>query len=402
MPELSLHSVSRRELLTFLYKYRRRLLRAFFIPLVLSIILSFLPTPRYQAESILIVRLGSEYVYQPEVESNANGPQPAIPFDRDQIFKSEVAILSSDDLHRQVVEMIGVDRLFPDMAHPTGFAAVTASVRTAIMRTFQAIGFVEEEQLTPEQIQRKRVARGVERFDKYLDILLQKESAVISVTFEHKDDLVATQTLESLLKLYFDKHKQLYFEPRTPLVEAQLQAKREQAQAAEKAVEDFKREHHIYSFDDQRAELLRQRGEAQAQAATIISAGLDQKIAGFDDLLSRLGAQEAKLKELQDAEKIAADSLSLYSQKLDAARAYDDLQRQRADSVRVIQPPIASPEPKSWQGLIILGGFFVAIISVLAAAAYTEFSRHGFLTPEQIERALGLPVLAVVPLLKRA
>src|SRR5271155_4419985 len=99
---------SRREFLIFFYKYRTRLLISFLLPLAIAVAVSFIPTPRYQATSVLIVRLGSEYVYRPEV-GNGQGGDPTIPFENEQIFKSEVAILSSEDLHRQVINAIGVD-----------------------------------------------------------------------------------------------------------------------------------------------------------------------------------------------------------------------------------------------------------------------------------------------------
>ncbi len=116
------HGVTKRELLIFLYKYRRRLFLSFLIPFLVCVLISFIPTPRYKSSNSLIVRLGSEYVYQPEVANNDNGTNTAIPFNPSQIFKSEVAILNSEDLHGQVKKqsvLIGsIHKLFRQLSLP--------------------------------------------------------------------------------------------------------------------------------------------------------------------------------------------------------------------------------------------------------------------------------------------
>lgn len=349
---------TRRELLIFVYKYRLRLAVAFLIPFVIFTALSFIPSPRYRAESVLIVRLGSEYVYQPETGNNQNSANPTIPFDREQIAKSEVAILESEDLHRKTLESIGADILYPGQT----------------------------------------LAKAVTSFNKRFDILLKRESAVIELSYEHKDASLATQVLENLLKFYFEKRKQLYLEPRMELAEAQMRATRSHALEAEQALADFKRAHKIYSLSDERAELLHQRADVQKELTVVYNAGLKRKLQYYNEKLDGLDALEREYDRLVKEAKIADDSYSLYSHRRDEAKAYEDVQRERIGSVRIIQPPITQAEPKKLQPLILLGGFFFSLLCMVGVAAVTEFAKRGYLTPEQIERHLSLPVLAVIPL----
>jgi uncharacterized protein involved in exopolysaccharide biosynthesis len=361
------NAVSKRELILFLCKYRKRLLTAFFVPLLLCLVISLFVTPHYKAYSVLIVRLGSEYIYQPEIGNAVSNPAPAIPFNQEQIFKSEVAILGSEDLHAQVINAIGIDTLFPNL--------IAAS---------------ESQQL----------AEAVEQFNKHFNIFLEKESAVIDISFEHKDRALAIKALDTLLSLYMDKRKQLYLEPRAKLAEAEAQSRHEQALKAGLATEDYKRKHNIYSLETQRLQLLAQRNEVQKQSVNISNAGLESKLANFTRQLDQLDKEEREFNALEAEAQIAEDSYRLYSHKLDEAKAYENIQHSRADSVRVIQPPTAPSRPQHLRLLIILGGFFLALLSVLTTAAATEFLRNGFLTPEQIERHLELPVLSVMPFYK--
>ena len=387
MEDRALQDISMRELLVFYYRYRARLMAAFFLPFIVIVALSFLPDARFEAGSVLIVRMGSEYVYQPEVANNKYGPGNAIPFDRDQIFKSEVAILDSDDLHMQVIRAIGLEKLYPRLAETTLFDRIS----------WWSAGLVGDAP-THEQIEQRRYAKALLKFDRRLDIKLEKESAVINVTFEHPDAAIAVAVLDELLKLYLEKRKQLYLEPRLDLAATQLDATHQKALDAERAVDDFKKKHKIYSLPDQRAELLQARSEVDKARATVSSPALEGKIAYYNRELDQLDAQEREFDRLQHEKQIAEDEYAQATHKLNEASAFDELEKERAGSVRIIQPPSAPPEPKPLQLLIILAGFFISLLSVLGMAALTEFLDGGFLTPERLERKTGLPVLAVLSL----
>ena len=374
-------SVSIRELLAFYYKYRLRLALAFFVPVAAAVILSFIPTPRYQANSVLIVRMGSEYVYQPEVGANRSGPQATIPFDRDQIFKSEVAILKSASLHEEAIKLVGLERIYPDIAHPTAFLSIARG----------AFALGAEAGAAP-------LAKAVAQFGRRFDVRLEKDSAVINLAFEHPDAAVAAETLNALLKLYMEKRKQLYQESRVDFAASELETIHEKAIEAGQAVENFKRRNKIYSLAEQRAALLSARSEADRAQATIISPALEEKVAYYNRQLDRLDAMEREYNRLQHDRQIAEDEYALASHKLNEARAFENLERERAGSVRIIQPPTVPAEPNNLQMKIILAGLVLALFSLLGTAALTEYLDSAFVTPEKLERGLGVPVLGVISL----
>ncbi len=170
--------------------------------------------------------------------------------------------------------------------------------------------------------------------------------------------------------------------------------------AAQAAVENFKREHKIYSLADQRTQLLASREEVRKQMMTVSNPALEDKLADITRQLDDLDALERQYNVLQQNLQMANDEYSLYTHKLDEAQAYDNLERARAGSVRVVQQPAAPAEPKRLQSIILLAGFFLSLVITVLVAALTEFSRSGFLTPERLERNLGLPILAALPLRK--
>ncbi len=362
-------SLSFRSLLAFFFKNHRKILLVFCVPFALALVLSLMITPRYKALSILTVRLGSEFVYQPEMSAGQQaGGQQTIPFDRDQIFKAEVAILGSADLHEQVIKEIGVDTLFP--------------------------GLMDSDD--SEEDKREALARAVSAFDRKFSVNLEKESSVITISYEHKSASMAAQVLDVLLKNYMEKRKNLYQESRVDLATTQAEDAHKRAIAAGEALESFKRVNNIISFDSERQALLQQKTELEKQSASIKSVNLESKLADVRWKLANLNKKEAEFNSLTHDSTVAQDEYTVFARRLSEARAYEDLERERLGSVRVIQPPSAPAEPKSLRAVVIAIGFVFSVLMAAVALIALDMFSSTFITPEQLEKAIGLPVLATI------
>jgi len=361
-----------RNLLAFFFKNHQKILLAFIVPFILAVLVSFVPTPRYKASSVLTVRLGSEFVYQPEIGSGQNAQQQTIPYDRDQIFKAEVAILGSDDLHEQVIDAIGINALFPNL----------------------------EADDDSDEARRILIANAITAFDKRFDVNLEKESSVITITYEHKSAVMAAKVLDVLLNLYMEKRRSLFQESRVDLAANQVEEAHKRALSAGKALETFKRNHKIISFEGERAALLQQKADLERQNASINSANLDSKLGNVNMKLAALNKDEAEFNALTHSNTVAEEEYSIFAHRLSEARAYEDLERERLGSIRVIQPPSTPAEPRSLQAAIIAVGFLFSSLMAAMVMIMLDMFSSTFMTPEQLERAIGLPVLATISLQK--
>lgn len=146
-----------------------------------------------------------------------------------------------------------------------------------------------------------------------------------------------------MLKLYLEKRKDLYLEPRLQLAKDQMIAAQKKAKSAAQAVDNFKRNHQAHSLEAQRANLLAARSEIEKQRTTLDNIQLDQKAEYYSSQLSKLDEQEHSFTALLNEAKIADEEYALATHKVSEARAFDDLSRERVGSVRVIQPPTVSP-----------------------------------------------------------
>lgn len=285
-----------------------------------------------------------------------------------------------------MIKAVGVDTLFPDMY------GVVSWLRGKINNLLVWAGI--EDRPAPEEAARIQLAHAVAIFDKRFDIQLDKESAVISVSFTNRDAAIAAHALDTLLKLYMEKRRAIYLEPRAELARAAMEKSRAQAAAAEHALQQFKRRHKIYSLVDERALLLARRDKDEERASLVTSEGLESRVADDNAQLEKIDSLERDFNVLQKEAVNAEDAYALYSRKYDEALAFEAMEHRRLDSVRVAQSPIVPAEPGYIRLWIMLAGTFLSIVSLFAAVAVTRFMKHSFFTVEEVEETTELKVIA--------
>ncbi len=225
------HDPALREYFTMLSRRKLTVLVVFLITTVSVAVGAYLTPPLFTASASLIVKYGREFVYRPEV-GDAGSPKA---LDLAEIVNSEVEILRSRDLARQVVEEIGVGRLYPDL--------------------------LDEPDLTPERV----LAIAVGAFQGDLDVTAVFDSSIIRVAFESPDAPVAAQAVNLLVEKFKDKHLEIFSEKKADFLETQLEKHREQLAEAENALQSFRREHGIHEIEGQKNALLEQRVQVESE-----------------------------------------------------------------------------------------------------------------------------------------
>jgi uncharacterized protein involved in exopolysaccharide biosynthesis len=180
--------------------------------------------PVFEAVSSLLVRMGREYVYRPEVGRAETARTPSL----SEIVNSEVEILASRDLAELVVVALGVEKLYPDLL---------------------ALGL--DQVVTRE--------KAVLRFRQATSVRAVLESSVIKVAYEHQVPQVAADAVNLLVERFRDKHVEVFGEERSGGLEDQMKAQRAGLTHAEEALAEFKRANGVFDLDEQRRLLLGQR-----------------------------------------------------------------------------------------------------------------------------------------------
>ncbi len=220
-----------RDLLTILFKHKTKMIAVFFGIVVAVALVSFLLPPTYEAKSSLLVKFGREYLYHPEVGDKSPMVSLGQLSQDETLVNSEIEILTNRDLMEKVIGVVGVKKLYPDIAGRTYSHGVT-----------------------PKDV-------AIVRFGRKLTVEGVKKSNVINVGFQHKDPYLAAQVVNLLLDNFKEKHLQVYSGAKSSFLERQLAEYRQKLKASEDALQAFKQGQAVYSLDEQRNLMLRQRVE---------------------------------------------------------------------------------------------------------------------------------------------
>jgi uncharacterized protein involved in exopolysaccharide biosynthesis len=279
MEQQSMSPIQIRALLYIIKKHRWKIVTLFLSTVITVAIGSLLATPIYQASAQLLVKPGREDVYV-----SPTGNSPAI-IGRDfqgEKLKSEIAILTSLNLVMELVNKVGLDRLFdfPD--------------RTIKAKIF---GDKSKPEVPSLQIAYKAVSDS-------LDASAVQGSNVINVSFSWPDPVIAAKVVNTLVDLYLVKHLEVHANPRTyDLLKEQSTEWKDKLAKSEEALEEFKRKNSITSLAQQRTMLLDRLSGAEAvnkQTEGEIQETL-QMIATLESQLSNL-AQNVELQETVNKE----------------------------------------------------------------------------------------------------
>jgi uncharacterized protein involved in exopolysaccharide biosynthesis len=438
-----------------------------------------LATPLYQAEADLYVKFGRDTSSGVNISSGAG--QADAGTDDENILNSLIELLTSDRLAEEVIQKIGLAKLYPAIhAKPPWYGTPMGA----------AVRKMTEHMLTVKTV---------------------PNSNIIRLLYDHPDPQLAARVVNLLVDKFTERELRILRDPQSTFLQNQLDHFREILRQAEGNLERFKRQSGISSLDEQRSLLLKQRGDIesniaanhaqvaelehrtqalatdlhkmspdlrlfdddinaqsqllqlQVQRQTLLNdyrpdsravANVDQQItaldrmaaqgdtklqkempntsyqeidvdlnsaaaqstgliaaqrilvAQHDDLDRRIAALDAndrKLRDLTRQYQIADLNYRTYFQNVQDAHIADDLNRQKITTISMIQPvgiPDITTYPKI--PLMLVVSSVLSILLAVTLAFVREAFEERLNLPLQVERILGIPVLASLPRLERS
>ena len=153
-----------------------------------------------------------------------------IAFNQEEAINSEINILTSQDIIERVIKTIRLENIYPDLAKnpPSRMTPMEAAVTA---------------------FQKKLTAEGI------------KKSSVIEVSFQHKDPKVAARAVNLLVDFFKEKHLAVHSGTESTFLESQTDLYEQELKNSENRLEAFRQKNRVFSLDEQRSLLLKQRTE---------------------------------------------------------------------------------------------------------------------------------------------
>ncbi|MDT7950098.1 MAG: hypothetical protein RQ966_01195 [Acetobacteraceae bacterium] len=302
--------VSAREMAAIALRHRWKIAVAFLLPPVIAVALVILLPKTYRAQSDIMVKTGREYMAQGDLESaNLTAPTST----KQEGINSEIALLTSRSVAEATIAAIGVEELYPDLvAHPPSSGSVLDA--------------------------------AVLQFSSDFSVAPVKLSNVIATSFDAASPARAQQVLNTIIRLYIDKHTQVFAGRRADGFRDSIEKALGEIRRLEERRSTLKLTGGVYDIDAQRRALIAQRTDAETrlQDAKTRQARLVARLAYLEKARGQV-AQTTLLAstERSDAQSHAAQSLVDLRQQEAALSSHvgsanPDLQRLRSelDAVR--------------------------------------------------------------------
>ena len=221
---------------------------------------------QFQAVASLAVMPSPEFTVREDAGSHAFSNTALA---MDQIMKAETEILGSADLHEAAIAGLaprpvdggtiqnGALVLYPDLA-PNDNGHVLARSLSSAVTVLSALW-------QPSAGQASSMVKAMRRFDAHLRVLPAKDSNVITLTFAHRDAVMAAKALNLLLVRYAERRQKLYNDPQLAVAEREMDANAALVRRADLALLSFNASRHYSDYAVERDLLLRRRSQA-AQA----------------------------------------------------------------------------------------------------------------------------------------
>ena len=286
----------------------RRMIPVFLGMSALGIGAALYMAPSYKSSSVLMVRLGPEYLV------NADPATTSVFMERKEMVASETAMLTAPELAAQVIDELGLAKIYPDIA-----AKIDPDDHLSALNARE---------------------RAIVAFSKNLSVLPVKDSTLLSVSFTNHDPELAAAVLDRVLADYIERRRAHFEYSVGNAVSNGLSASRSALDQATTRLAQYKQNHQITDFNDQmthyadeRLELAKARDKAQAEVVALAA-----EAASLNDALKAIGksvplrTESAESDAARDVREALA-RLELHQSEMalsfrDGAPQLDDLHRQ--------------------------------------------------------------------------
>jgi protein tyrosine kinase modulator len=289
-----------RDILQVGFRHKMVLLAIFGFTSMLAFIYAFGVPPKYEAETKILVRQGR---VDPVVSPTANAPLTIRQPLAEEELNSEIELLLSDDVLRQVVTTCGLDRTKP-----------------VLPQLFSTTG-------DP----RARMGAAVSQLKSALKVVPVKKTSVIEVSYRQRNAQQAAQVLKVLNAAYMEKHVAAHRSGgQFKFFEQQAEDYREQLRIAEQRLQDFSQAQNSVRPEMVRDEMLQQlttlNGDIAATGAEI--AQTENRLRTLEDQIqevpTRMTTSVRTLDNEQLMQQLKSTLLSLELKRTDLLSKYQE------------------------------------------------------------------------------
>lgn len=247
--------MSVQEIVKMLFKQKLTILVVFVVTSSVVTYGVLVSKPVYQARSSFLVKPWKD---DTRLGIGGNGQGMNLMLSQDELVNTEIQILTGRDLASKVISTLTLQKLYPDLAKT--------------------------------KTQDDAMDAAIEQFSKSLKVTAVRKSNVVDVAFQHVNPKLASLALNLLLEEFKEKHLALHSDPKSSFIGSQLANFEKKLKESEANLHNYQQANKVFSLEEQRSLLLRQRSELDSAYKSTINS--------VSELRSKIPAIKAQLSAL--------------------------------------------------------------------------------------------------------
>jgi uncharacterized protein involved in exopolysaccharide biosynthesis len=340
---------SLRDIYYLLFRHTKKVVFTFIGVVVLVTLGTFMLPEIYQSDAKLLVKLGRESV---TLDPTASTGQIITTYQsREQEINSEIEILRSRELAEEIVDSIGVTAVLtsPD-EKLLGDTSATGKARDTLRKTRTQVRSITEAparmlaqiDLVDDLAQREQAVLALMR---NLRVDPQKNSNIISVTYEARSAMMANLVVSTLIEAYLNKHIKVHATAGSfEFFTEQTDELKNDLGQTEQTLTDLKKKVGIASLEEQRSNLLKritsleQEGDSNSSDLAASQARVRALESLINDLPNLVENQRVAGNEWmnQDLYRLKLQEQELLSQYTEDSREVREIRRQIEEATRAL------------------------------------------------------------------
>jgi uncharacterized protein involved in exopolysaccharide biosynthesis len=251
---------SPRDILTALFKQKFKILLIFLVVFLGVAAWVFSSDTLYESRATLILKFGRENIFRPEIGE----VDQIVQSNSGSAVESERKIIESRDLVRRVVEIMGVENLYPEIVDSS------------------------------EKVRPRHIEAAASKFIHDLETSTEKGTNLIEIIFLHERPKVGEQALKILVEALKERHLQVFSDPKASFLLDRLHGYEQDLENAERNLQEFKQKHDLSSpLEGQQQRLLDQRSRLDTNHQTIKNQlhGLESKALSLESQMKTIPEQ---------------------------------------------------------------------------------------------------------------
>ena len=394
--------MSKRDIVIFLFKWKKSLIGYFLLVIALSVLLVYVIPQKYDAVATILIESNRAPVMRADVAYGA---------EQTSVLNSEVAIIRSNVVFAATADKIGalyaekVDA--NDVEEADGFALV-------VMEWFNAIG-----QWAIDVGLREHTTAREDLISSLVDglkVAPQPNSNVIAISYKSDNPEMAAEIVNTITENYIQQHLRIFSSGGTSeLYRLQIERLEKELKQHRKKLADYKREKSVSALTETMRALVQQQIQLTSELSTIKR--------NLAELHTRFGAGHTKVVLAEERLSVTQTSLAEITEKLQglereetaihdmeieinsvekSIQSYNNRYQEEqlvslanpdVINVLIIEKAVPPTRPGHSRLFYIILAAAGGILLSFAIAFIREYFDHRVTDPEVVSQLLGVPTL---------